>query len=64
MRLRGDKLEALAGKSGVTLEQLAEAVERTGLQGDRALSAVKNWIGRLTPPRFAGSLAEFLIASG
>jgi len=51
VRLRGDTLKTLAGKAGVTVEQLAQAVERTGLKGDQAVSAVKNWIAGSDHPR-------------
>ena len=65
MRLRGDKLKKLAGKSGVTVEQLAQAVERTGLSGDDAVSAVKNWmIGRDHPRCKATDIAKLAGAVG
>ncbi len=51
MRIRGDKLRKLAEKAGVTPEGLAEAVARTGLEGARALSAVKNWLSGRDHPR-------------
>jgi large subunit ribosomal protein L22 len=51
VRLRGDKLKQLAAREGVTLEALAEAVERTGLNGDAALSAVRNWLSGRDHPR-------------
>ena len=51
MRLRGENLEQLAGKRGVSREQLAQAIERTGLSGDRALSAVNNWMRGRDHPR-------------
>jgi large subunit ribosomal protein L22 len=41
----------LAAKEGVTPEQLAQAVERTGLSGDRALAAVRNWMAGRDHPR-------------
>lgn len=51
MRLRGDKLRELAAASGVSADQLAEAVERTGLEGDRAKRAVRNWLAGRDHPR-------------
>ena len=51
MKLRGDTLKSLADKAGVSLEQLGQAVERTGLGGDRAVSAIKNWIAGRDHPR-------------
>ncbi|HRQ71938.1 MAG TPA: 50S ribosomal protein L22 [Phycisphaerales bacterium] len=51
MRIRGDKLRLLAEQSGVTADELAHAVERTGLKGDRAASAVRNWMGGRDHPR-------------
>ena len=65
MRLRGDKLEKLAEKGGVSLDQLAQAVERTGLSGDRAKSAVKNWMmGRDHPRCKAADIAKLAAAVG
>lgn len=51
MRLRGDTLKKLAAKAGVSTEQLAQAVERTGLTGKAALSAVGNWLDGNDHPR-------------
>lgn len=44
MRINGSKLKALATKRNVSVEALAGAVERTGLAGERAQSAVRNWM--------------------
>ncbi len=50
MRIAGIKLTKLAAAKGVTVAQLAQAVERDGLKGERAASAVRNWmIGRDHP---------------
>lgn len=50
MRLRADKISQLAADKGVSVEQLAEAIQRTGLTGDRAISAINNWmVGRDHP---------------
>lgn len=51
MRIRGDKVEALARDKGVGVEQMAQAVARTGLDGDRAASAIKNWLRGSDHPR-------------
>ncbi len=50
-----DKLKSKTAERGVTEMQLAQAVERTGLQGDKALGAVRNWMaGRPHPtPKLA-----------
>ncbi len=65
MRIRGDKLKALAHKQGVTPEQLAEAIERTGLEGDRARSAVNNWLrGRDHPRCKSADIAKLATAVG
>lgn len=65
MRIRGDKLKQLAAARGVTAEQLAQAVERTGLQGPRALSAVRNWfMGRDHPRCKAADIAKLAQAIG
>ncbi len=44
MKLRGEKLKALCEANGVSRQDLARAIERTGMKGDRALSAVNNWM--------------------
>lgn len=50
MRLRHDRLKALADEAGATVETLAEAVRPLGLAGDKADSAVRNWLaGRPKP---------------
>ena len=43
MRLRSDKFKALAEERGLTDEQLAQAIDRVGLTGARALTAIRNW---------------------
>ena len=45
MRLRAKELKTRAAEAGVSVEQLAEAVSRDGLVGDKAVSAVNNWMG-------------------
>lgn len=51
MRLRANRLKELADAAGVDIDALARAVERTGLEGDRARTAVRNWLGGRDHPR-------------
>ena len=51
MKLRGDELKRRAGEVGVSVDQLGEALARTGLTGERATRAVRNWIGGRDHPR-------------
>ena len=51
MKLRSDKFKGLAQERGVSREQLAQAVERDSLRGERALSAVNNWMAGRDQPR-------------
>lgn len=51
MRLRGDKLKKRAESAQVSREDLAQAVSRTGLEGDRARRAVDNWLAGRDHPR-------------
>lgn len=51
MRLRNDKLKSFVAEAGVSREQLAQAVERDGLRGPRAQSAVNNWLAGRDHPR-------------
>ena len=51
MKLRGEKLKALCEANGVSRQDLARAIERTGMKGDRALSAVNNWMVGKDLPR-------------
>jgi large subunit ribosomal protein L22 len=51
MRLRADKVVELAKAKNVSVEQLAGAVERTGLMGERAISAIGNWVKGRDHPR-------------
>lgn len=51
MKINGDKLKARANKAAVSVEALAQAVERTGLSGERAQSAVRNWMRGNDHPR-------------
>lgn len=51
MRIHSARLKQYAAESGVGVEALAQSVERTGLKGDRAVSAVKNWMRGADHPR-------------
>jgi large subunit ribosomal protein L22 len=51
VKLRADELKRRAEESGVSVAQLAGAVERTGLKGKAAESAVRNWISGRDHPR-------------
>jgi len=65
VKLRGDTLKELAKKAGVAPEQLAQSIERTGLTGERAVSAVKNWMaGRDHPRCKAVDVAKLAAAVG
>jgi large subunit ribosomal protein L22 len=65
VKLRGDTLKELAKKAGVAPEQLAQSIERTGLTGERAVSAVKNWMaGRDHPRCKATDVAKLAAAVG
>lgn len=50
MRIHGPRLKKIAAEKGLSVETLAAAVQRTGLRGDNAVRAVKNWmVGRDHP---------------
>ena len=51
MRIQGDNLKRKAEQAGVSVEDLARAIERTGLDGDRAETAVRNWMRGSDHPR-------------
>ncbi len=51
MKLRSEELRKRAAEADVTVEQLAEAVSRDGLKGEKAVSAVRNWMGGRDHPR-------------
>jgi large subunit ribosomal protein L22 len=51
VKINGPKLTNMALAKGVSIEKLAEAVERTGLSGDRAVSAIGNWMRNSDHPR-------------
>jgi len=64
VKIRGEQLSKLAQAKGITVEQLAAAVERVGLRGTNAVSAVGNWIRGSDHPHCRASdiakLAELL----
>jgi large subunit ribosomal protein L22 len=65
VKIRGDQLKRMAGKAGVSVEQLAEAVERTGLKGAHAQGAIRNWMaGRDHPRCKAQDVAKLAAAVG
>ncbi len=65
MKLRGDRLKQLAQERGVSAEQLAASIERVGLKGARALSAINNWFeGRDHPRAKASDIARLANAVG
>jgi large subunit ribosomal protein L22 len=65
VKIRGDILKKKAEQAGVSIEQLAEAVARTGLDGDRAISAIGNWMaGRDHPRCKAQDIAKLAEAVG
>jgi large subunit ribosomal protein L22 len=65
VKIRGDRLKQMALKAGVSVEQLAESVARTGLDGNRAVSAVQNWMdGRDHPRCKAQDIAKMAAAVG
>ena len=51
MKLRANELRDMAESNRLTVEQLAAAVERPGLTGYAAVSAVRNWIMGRDHPR-------------
>lgn len=51
MKLRSEELKAKSQSLGVSVEQLAAAVERPGLEGKAAEKAVRNWISGKDHPR-------------
>ncbi len=44
MKIRHEKLKQRLAASGQSIEQLAQAIERPGLSGARALAAARNWV--------------------
>ncbi len=65
MRIHGAKLSQVAQSKGMSAEQLAESVVRTGLPKSRSLSAVKNWMRDRDHPRCrASDIAKMAEALG
>ncbi len=59
MRLDSARLKTKTDELGVTPEQLADAIERPGLKGAKALSAIRNWpAGRQHPRAKKPSIAR------
>jgi hypothetical protein len=51
VKLRPEELSKRATEAGLTVDQLAQAVERDGLTGAKAVSAVRNWMAGRDHPR-------------
>lgn len=51
MRIHGAYLKKIAAEKGMSVDALAAAVARPSLQGDDAVSAVKNWMRGSDHPR-------------
>jgi large subunit ribosomal protein L22 len=51
VRIQGDNLKRKAESAGVSVEELAAAIERTGLDGERSQTAVRNWMRGSDHPR-------------
>lgn len=65
MKLRPDKLKKLAAAAKLTNEQLGQAIERKGLEGVKAVSAVRNWMmGRHDPECKAADIRGLAQAIG
>ncbi len=65
MRIRNEQLKQRAQAAGLTTEHLGEAVARTGLDGDKAERAVRNWMaGRDNPCCKASDIRRLASALG
>lgn len=65
MKLRAEQIENLAAARKMTREQLAQAIERDGLKGERALTALGNWMRGSNHPRArATDIAKLAAALG
>jgi len=51
VRIRGNKLEELAAKAGLSVEQLSQGLAEPGFPADRAAAAIANWIRGSDHPR-------------
>jgi len=58
VRLRAKELKTRATEAGVSVEQLADSITRDGLSGDKAASAVRNWMGGKGHPKCTKSDIE------
>lgn len=63
MKLRPQELGGRATEAGVSVEDLARAIERPGLTGPQAVSAVRNWLGGRDHPRCKKSDIEAMSAA-
>ncbi|MEM9064157.1 MAG: 50S ribosomal protein L22 [Planctomycetota bacterium] len=65
MRLAANKLKSRIAESGVSIDDLAEAIDRTGLSGENAKKAIRNWRdGRDQPKAKASDIAKLASALG
>jgi large subunit ribosomal protein L22 len=51
VRIRGQQLERRAAEANLSVEDLAQAIDRTGLTGAAAISAIENWMRGRDHPR-------------
>jgi large subunit ribosomal protein L22 len=63
VKLRPEELSKRATEAGLTVDQLAQAVERDGLTGAKAVSAVRNWLDGRDHPRCKKTDIERLAAA-
>lgn len=63
MKLRAEELKSRAKQAGVSIEQLAASIERTGLEGASAEKAVRNWVSGKDHPRCKGVDIEALASA-
>ena len=65
MRLHAENFNAKAVEAGIEIDDLATAIERTGLKGPKARTAVKNWmVGRDQPRAKASDIVKLAQALG
>lgn len=62
MKLRHERVKKKLADQGMSIEQLAEVVERDGLKGAKAVSAVGNWVRGNNHPRCSRTDMEALAA--
>lgn len=63
MKLRNEEVKKRMSEQGVSAEQLADAIERDGLKGPKALSAIRNWLRGADHPRAGRKDIEALAAA-